>query len=83
MATAIDAALELDQLNRRVEVVRSVLIGLQEDVVRAEARLDGKPSRLLVEANEQLVVAALLARRDADAAADALTKAARFAQRDV
>ena len=57
-------------LGVRVEAMRAVLVRLLQDVVRAEARLFANGhDATLVAVNEQLVVAALLSRSEADASA--------------
>jgi diguanylate cyclase (GGDEF)-like protein len=73
------AASELHRLNDRVAALRTVLIRLLQDVVRAESRLDGNQAARLLEANERLVVTALNAQTDADTAAQELDDVARSA----
>ena len=80
-ATAV-ATLELTQLQAQVEAARAFLIRLLQDTVEAEARLGGKESAQLLEANEQLIVAALQNQTDAETAALALTDATRSAELD-
>ena len=53
------AARELTRLTGQVEAMRAVLIRLLQDVVVAERRLSGSEAAQLLEANEQLVVAAV------------------------
>ncbi len=73
---AVDQAQsKLARLAARVESMQAVLVRLLQDVVRAESRLDHSRAAQLVEANEQLVLAALASQTDAEAAAQALTKA--------
>ncbi len=76
-AAAAAAAQALAQLKERVESMRGVLVQLLQDVVRAETRLDNAQTTRLMEANEQLVVAALEAQIDADTAAHALSETTR------
>jgi diguanylate cyclase len=73
------AAGELARLNERVAALRTVLVRLLQDVVRAESRLDGNQAKQLLEANERLVVTALNAQIDADTATQELDDAARSA----
>ena len=62
--------------------MRSVLIRLLQDVVVAEKRLTGSEAAQLLEANEQLVVAAVQHQDAADTAAQALTEISRTAELD-
>lgn len=73
---------ELALLEARVESMRAVLVRLLQDVVRTESRLDDSRAASLLEANEQLVVAALGARTQAEAAAKALADASRVSGLD-
>lgn len=68
---------DLVRLNAQVAAMRAVLVGLLQDVVRAEGQLNGSEASQLLEANEQLVVTALAAQADADTAAGALDDASR------
>jgi diguanylate cyclase len=63
------AAGELARLEDRVQAMRSVLVRLLQDVVIAESQLDNGRAHLLVQANEELVVAALQHQADANASA--------------
>lgn len=74
-SAAAKAEGELARLNGQVEAMRSVLIQLLQDVVRAESQLDNSQANQLLEANERLVVAALGAQTDAATAAIALDDA--------
>ena len=76
------AAHELARLNGQVEAMRSVLIRLLQDVVVAEKRLTGSEAAQLLEANEQLVIAAVHHQAAADTAAQALTEVSRAAELD-
>ena len=81
-AAVANAEHELARLNGRVEAMRSVLIRLLQDVVRAESRLNKSHATQLVEANKQLMVAALLSRTEAETATRALNEATRSAELD-
>lgn len=63
------AAGDLARLEDQVRAMRSVLVRLLQDVVIAESQLDSGRAHLLVQANEELVVAALQHQADANAAA--------------
>ncbi len=73
---------ELTSLSARVEATRSVLIGLLQDVARAESRLDRSLAARLLEVNEQLVVTALTAKTEAELAAQSLREVSRTAELD-
>ena len=75
------AARELADLHERVEATRGLLTSLLRQVVETASRLDSSRATLL-EANERLVVSALRARTDAEAAVRALSEASRMAQFD-
>ncbi|HEX7441463.1 MAG TPA: hypothetical protein VF319_15345, partial [Caldimonas sp.] len=64
------AARELAQLQRQAEQARAELTRLRRDLEEAKGRLDGSHAAQLLEANEQLLLAALRAQTDAEAAAD-------------
>ena len=66
------AAGDLARLEEQVRSMRSVLVRLLQDVVIAESQLDNGRAHRLVQANEELVVAALQHQADANAAALAL-----------
>ena len=76
------AARELARLNGQVEAMRSVLIRLLQDVVAAEKRLTDSEAAQLLEANEQLVVAAMQHQAAADTAAQAFDEISRAAELD-
>ena len=82
-AAAATAPGELAQLHGQVESMRSLLIRLLQEVVRSESRLDSSHAAQLLEANEQLVVAALRAQTDAVTTAFALDDASQSSQLDV
>ena len=70
------------RLLRRVDSMRSVLVRLLQEVVRAECRLDNSQAAQLLEANERLVVTALSAQSDAERAAQLLSDMSRVAELD-
>ena len=71
-----DAEAKLARLGVQVEAMQALLTRLLQDVVSAETRLDQNQAARLVEANEQLVLAALASQADAETAAKALQNAA-------
>lgn len=71
-----DAEAKLARLGAQVEAMQALLTRLLQDVVSAESRLDHTEAARLVEANEQLVLAALASQADAETAAKALQNAA-------
>jgi diguanylate cyclase (GGDEF)-like protein len=73
---------ELARLGVQVEAMRALLVRLTQDVVRAEARLDQTQAAALVEANEELILAALANQADAEGAAQALQDAVQSAELD-
>ncbi len=78
---------ELAQLRQQAEEERATLTRLRRDVVEAEnslddSRLDGSQSALLIEANEELVAAAMHARSAADASSLAFEALSRSAGLD-
>jgi len=79
---AAAAADKLAQLQRKIEEARAVLARLLQDVVAAERHLDVNWTAQLLEANEELVVAALHAQSDADTAAQALDEVSHSAGHD-
>ncbi len=72
------AARELAQLQQQAEQSREALKGLQQNVVEVES----SHAALLLEANERLVEAAILAHADADTFKQALEQVARAAELD-
>ena len=66
---------KLARLGVQVEAMQAVLVRLLQDVVRAEHQLDSHQGTQLLQANEQLVVAALHSQADAAAAALSLKQA--------
>ncbi len=66
------AAGDLSRLEDQVRSMRSVLVRLLQDVVAAESRLDNSQAQQLVQANEELVIAALRNQTEADTASQAL-----------
>ncbi|MBK1613175.1 hypothetical protein CKO44_06770 [Rubrivivax gelatinosus] len=81
-STASEGDARLSKLNRQVAAMRAVLVGLLQEVVVTEARLDRAQANLLQEANEQLIVSALDAQMEAESAHGALDEAARAAGLD-
>lgn len=69
-------------LEGQVEAMRAVLIRLLQEVVQAESRLDGNQANHLMEANEQLVVNAMLNQTNAESASQALHDVMRAAELD-
>jgi len=76
------AARELAQLQQQAEQVRGVLNGLQQNLVEVESSLDSSQAAQLLEANEQLMLAALRAQSHADTAKQALEQVSRVAELD-
>jgi diguanylate cyclase (GGDEF)-like protein len=79
---AENAAREIAQLEALVAAARSRLAAINQDVVDAEGRLGDNQSVQIVEANEQLVLAAMRSHADADTAALALEDMSRMARLD-
>lgn len=77
-----EAERKLAQLRQQAEQARVTLARLHRDVAEAESRLDGNQSARLIEANERLVLAALRARSDAEAASRAVDELARSVEFD-
>ncbi|HWU70345.1 MAG TPA: diguanylate cyclase [Pseudoxanthomonas sp.] len=73
---------ELARLQQQAELARTTLTRLRRKVVEAESLLDSNQSARLRDTNEQLVIAALHARSDAEAASRALDELSRSAQLD-
>ena len=73
---------ELAQLRQQAEQAREALNRLHRDMIEAENLLDSHQSAKLIEANERLVLAALRARSEAEAAARALDELSRSAEFD-
>lgn len=76
------AEAQLARLGVQIESVRALLVRLLQDVATAERRLEPGQAAQLVEANAQLVEAALASRAEADAAAEALRQAERASTLD-
>ena len=81
-ASGQDSEQELLNLSQRIDAMRAVLVGLLQDVARAESFLDHNQSVQLLEANEQLLLSSLLAQADSQSALQALDEAARTAGLD-
>jgi len=76
------AARDLASAQAKVAAARAVLAGLLQDVALAESRLSNSQAAQLVEANEQLVFAALRNQTVAESATQALVEATRSAELD-
>ena len=70
-----DAQSRLAELGVQVDAMQALLVRLMQDVVREEKAGDDRRAARLVEVNEKLVVAAMAAQADAEAAARALKQA--------
>ncbi|HSM21541.1 MAG TPA: diguanylate cyclase [Rubrivivax sp.] len=82
-ATPVARAEEkLAHLNVQIDAMQALLVRLLQDVVQAENRLEHTQVERLVEANEQLVVAAMTQQDAADTAAQAFEGAAQIALLD-
>ena len=79
---AAEAECEIARLDRQVLALRAVLVRLLQDVVQAEQQLDGAQTLQLLEANEQLVLAALRNQVEADTATQELAEISRSAGLD-
>ena len=79
---AAKAAAELTQLKSLVATMTTTLASLQRDVTDAEHRLGSNESARIVEANEQLVLAALRSQTEADTASQALHDVSEAARLD-
>ena len=77
-----DAERDLARVQGKVDAARAVLLRLLQEVVVAESRLNSNQATKMLEANEQLVVAALREQAEAQAATQSLTDAARLAELD-
>ena len=81
-AAVAHAEENLARLNRRVDEMRAVLVRLLQDVVLAESQISTSQANQLVEANAQLMVAALRNQAQAETTAQALDEVARSAGHD-
>jgi diguanylate cyclase len=81
-SVAVRGARDLGGLEQQTELARAALNRLQVDVLAAQALLGSSQAAQLREANEQLVLSALRARREAEAAAQALHEVSRSAELD-
>ncbi|MGZ5133034.1 MAG: diguanylate cyclase domain-containing protein, partial [Caldimonas sp.] len=79
---AANAARELAQLEALVAEMRERLDGLRRDVADAETVLGSTKMARIVEANEQLVLAAMRAQAETDTAAQTLDEMSRLAHVD-
>ena len=66
---AVDAQGDLERVQHKVDAARTVLLRLLQEVVVAESRLNNNQAAQMLEANEQLVVAAMRDQADAQTAA--------------
>ncbi|MFA7387810.1 MAG: diguanylate cyclase [Thiohalobacteraceae bacterium] len=73
----------LAQLNANVDERRAELMTLRRELAEVPRDFSASPASLLVEANQQLVLAALLAEAIAESAVGNLDELARASQRDV
>ena len=73
---------ELNRLNDQIQSMRSVLVTLLQDVLKAETSLDSAQASHLIAANEQLIISALGAQSASQDATSALADATRTAERD-
>jgi len=71
-----EAAAKLAQMGGEVEAVKALLVRLLQDAVDAERRSEHGQAAQLIEANEQLVLAALRSQAEAETAQQALADAA-------
>ncbi len=80
----VTAAAESDlaRVQGKVDAARSVLLRLLQEVVVAESRLSNNQAGQMLEANEQLVVAAMRDQETAQAVTQSLTDATRLAEID-
>ncbi|WP_213768691.1 diguanylate cyclase [Caballeronia sp. dw_19] len=78
-----NATRELAHVRSQVVDARADLGRLQQDMVEAQGRLNGVPPSQLLEANEQLVIAALRTQTDAETTARKLRDMSRQAELDV
>lgn len=81
-AAILTAANDLARVQGKVEAARALLIRLLQDLVVAESRLSNNQAAQMLEANEELVAAALRSQADADTSARALREVSRSAELD-
>src|SRR5258706_4773663 len=77
------AAHELSRLQEETAQARAVLASVQRDLTEARKRLGNAQANQLLEANEQLVLALLRARAEAQTGEQALAKVSRSAEFDI
>ncbi|HSV52765.1 MAG TPA: diguanylate cyclase [Burkholderiaceae bacterium] len=80
-ATA-SAESDLARVQEKVEAARALLVRLLQDLVVAESRLSNTQAAQMLEANEELVAAALRSQAEAEASAQALREVSRLAELD-
>lgn len=78
----VAAEAELARLTDRVKDMRAVLVRLLQDVVVAESKLGHGAASELLEANQNLAVAALLSQNDSELARQALDEVSRHSALD-
>jgi diguanylate cyclase (GGDEF)-like protein len=80
--TPEQAAYELARVQEKVNSARALLVRLLQELVVAESQIGHNPPAAMLEANEQLVLASLRYRAEADAAEQALQTLSRSAGLD-
>jgi len=80
--TPEQAAHDLAHLQKKVDSARALLVRLLQELVVAESQGGGKPPAVMLEANEQLVLASLRHQTEAEAAEQALKTLSRSAGLD-
>ena len=83
LSSAAWPARDLASAQAKVDAARAQLASLLQDLAQAEARLDGNQTAQLLEANEQLVFAALRNQNVAESATQALEEAKLSAELDL
>jgi diguanylate cyclase (GGDEF)-like protein len=78
----VTQARDLAELRQQIQQARTVLAELHAAAVEAEKKQGTKPADTLLAANEQLVMAALRAQTEAEAAAQTLTTISRLGEID-
>lgn len=80
--TQAEEAAELAHVQAQVAAARVVLIRLLQSAVEVESRLSNSDAEKLLQANEQLVIAAIRNQTEAETATQALSEATRSAELD-
>ena len=78
----VGAERDLARVQGKVDAARAVLLRLLQEVVVAESRLSSSQATQMLEANEQLVLAALRDQAEAQVATQSLTDVTRLAEID-